>query len=332
MHTLLDNELEPSLSNPGEGLREYHVAYTGKFRKGDQPFELTQQKLDHWRDTLLSMVKEGIDVPGPIGHVLSPTATKAQWIGARTGPDSKGRYSLWATAKFADETTSKDLANSKVSLWAPGDAYKSATSDKVFQDPIRHIAFTSYPVMQDLQPSVALALSNDPALTVPEEKPVALDPKVVDNIKALPGISIPDGADEAAILAAFAEYDVSKLAVKESKPPEAPPAKKDAPPPLSDDAPPPLSDDVVKQVGKLRGLVLDGMVGVNLTPAQRKEYGDNILGSLSDDAFESTIKCLKLSQVLPAGKSKTPGQDAPSDEKGGLMKATEDRIARSGKR
>lgn len=322
MYTVLD-DLELSQSNPGKGLREYQVIYAGDFRKGDDHFSVPVSRIEDWRDALNAMVLEGIDIPGPIGHSINPELKRANWVGARTGPDSKGRHSLWATAKFDDPKHEETLKASKVSLYAPGQEYKSPTSETVWFDPIRHIAFTSYPAIPDLEPSKGLALSSEECLTTPKKEPeMPLTLEFRNKLKTIPGCSFKDDATDDEVIAAFTGLDTSKLIVKADEPAPAPT--------------PPLSNEPVKPnatVAKLRGFVLDQMVGRNITPAQRKEVTELMLSDMTDAAFDGTVKVLSLSQVLPGPESKTGPQSQAGVKDGNtLLKAVDNRIqALSGK-
>lgn len=309
--------LELSSSHPGKGMVEYHVAYVGEFRKGDNPFTIDKARIDNWRDGINEMVAEGIEIPAPAEHNLDPAAIRAHVISARTGPDSKGRYSLWAVCgRFKDEQTYLDLKDSKVSLWAPEGEFKSPTTDKSWVEPIRHIAFTGHPVLPGLDSSKVLALSHTDCLTeAPTKAPdMKLTTKAKQVLKGI-GIAFADDADEETILQSIEGFQPNTATNTDTNNPPKPEME--------------LSDTITQQINSLRGMVLSGLVGVNITPAQLEKFQSQDLSKLSEKNFQALVDGLKLSQ-LPVGKrSQTPGQDAPTDGDNNLLKAVDRVVART---
>lgn len=138
---------------------EKQVIYVGSFKKWNNDgtlayeFGVDEPTIDHWVRTHEELIGEGLDVPMPHGHDETKPR-KATALSLSKKADSKGRISLFAKLKFNDVDCAKTFKNSQVSLYSPP-SFKH--QDKTFVRPIRHICFTDYPVIGDLDPFTVAA-------------------------------------------------------------------------------------------------------------------------------------------------------------------------------
>jgi hypothetical protein len=209
--------------------------------------------------------------------------------------------SLFATAKFADEASLNSLKASKVSLWAPDSTVESAISEKKWVSPIKHIAFTDYPVIPDQQPSTPqLVLSNDDCIT---EDDSMLTPELKAGL-----VKLATFAGLVLSVDATDEDMISAVAGFEPKQPEPKPEPKQ----------PEVKPDLTLSEGELtlRGLVLDSLVGTHITPAVRSSKELASLSKVPANEFAALIGTLKLSRVTPGTHSGTGPQGVVAEPSG----------------
>lgn len=152
---------------------EKQFVYVGNFQKQDpitgeilMKFSVDSEDLAHWEKTHKGMLEAGLDIPMPVGHTEDPMSRAATALEYIRKPDEKGRDSLFVKYKFKTEELAKELRQSNVSLYAPKEY---SHNGKTWARPIRHIAFTDYPVIPDLGPSV-IAASAEGLVTPPTKK------------------------------------------------------------------------------------------------------------------------------------------------------------------
>jgi hypothetical protein len=134
------------------------LAYPGRFIERDDcgrvVYRLTidEPLIDHWVKTHAEMIKDGVKVPMPIGHVTDPEAKRADAERLAKEPSDnpkrKGQPALFVYTRFRDAETAKTLKNSDVSLYMP--PMRPNGLGKIYERPITHVAFTDYPVLPDL--------------------------------------------------------------------------------------------------------------------------------------------------------------------------------------
>jgi hypothetical protein len=133
------------------------IAYEGTWKKGKQEVVITPELMDHWATTFDAMNKEGIQVPVPIEHTKDPEKRRGTVTALARRINSRGRQSLFGKFKFRDEEAAKLAKTAGASIFVPATA--PSGSGRVFKKPIEHVAITDYPVIADLEPFQAVALS-----------------------------------------------------------------------------------------------------------------------------------------------------------------------------
>lgn len=183
---------------------EKEVIYVGDFVKktGDDEhkFSVTEPVLDHWKNTWDQMLSNGLSVPWPVEHTDDPEKNRAKLLSSRIGVDSKGRKALFAKLKFNDISAAKLALSSDVSIYvAP--SYTDGKGKTYFR-PIRHVAFTDYPVIPELDGFKPIAASFVGGLSM------AASPAMVSLAEKL-GVpnaaSLDDAQIEEAVVAAFTQ-------------------------------------------------------------------------------------------------------------------------------
>jgi len=168
------------------------VGHHKKARKGQEPIEftVTEATIDHWVNTYAAMSELGVEVPGPIGHTVNPELRRATWTGFEKAPNKDNELALFAVAEFADEKAAELAKTAQVSLYCV-DEYEC--QGVKFKAPIRHIAFTDYPVIPGLGKFEALAadLVSDPIPSDPVTSP--LDDAVISICRELGMQNVQDG-------------------------------------------------------------------------------------------------------------------------------------------
>lgn len=280
--------------------------YVGSFAKHkpdgsiEMEFDVDEACIDHWVKTHNDLLEAGIDVPMPIHHVDDPQSRAATVLSLEKDKDSKGRVSLFARLKFKDVKLANDLKDSQVSIYSPPVYHHNK---KTFIRPIRHICFTDYPVVGDLDP-LTIAASYDP-----KEKKMTLKQLA----KAL-GVELKDDADDAAAGKAITSaFNALKKSVKASE--DALEAEKNKPP--VEEKPVPRDPLTVRLAKENRELKIDGLLnGKKITAAAAKGLKEKWCSetvSLSEDnvqAFDSVIASLETNQPMPV----LAGEQSPAQK------------------
>lgn len=154
---MLPKQTPALLLSDGSGLYRKEAIYTGNFEKGDLKFSVDERLIDHWVDTFNSMQHDGIEVPMPLKHTENPEARRATVIRLEKDVNEKGKPALYSVFKYRDAEAEKALKDSDISIYVPPEM--KAGNGKTYQRPIRHIAFTDYPVIPDLGKRQVIAAS-----------------------------------------------------------------------------------------------------------------------------------------------------------------------------
>lgn len=295
---------------------EQQVIYVGDFTKRnpttgqvEYSFSIDEATIDHWVATHEKLKEAGIDVPMPEGHTEESSKRKSTVLSLSKKQDSKGRTSLFATHKFKDLESAKAHKASKVSLFSPPVFYHQ---DKTFVRPIRHIAFTDYPVIGDLDPSTTIAASY-----CSKEKP-----SMTKALALSLGIELPaDATDESASKLIEASY---KSLQAKADPAKADPAKAD---PVKAD---PVKNQIANQPDpimlslardnrqmKIDRLVIDRKItSANAKELKEKWAGQDLsLSAESVSAFDSVLSTLeKLSPIVALSSEMSGSQKVPIEE------------------
>jgi hypothetical protein len=163
--------LEPfkalQLSEAGtDGLTfEKELVYEGSFvKKNDKgevevAFTVDEPSLQHWHNTNSEMLSNGMHVYMPTLHTDDPEKNRAELKGTRLGINAKGKKALYGRVKFADAEAAKLAANSDVSIFVPPNVHDGLGRE--YKRAIKHVAFTSTPVIPGLEKFQAIAASFD---------------------------------------------------------------------------------------------------------------------------------------------------------------------------
>jgi hypothetical protein len=297
-------------------------------------FKITRDLMDHWNKTFLEMSTDGMSVPLPVEHTKDPEKRRGSLVETKRQLNKRGQQALYGRIKFNDESAAS-LAKSGagVSIFVP----KQVTNGhgKKYVMPIEHVAITDYPVLHDLEPFQAVALS----LASDGDQDVTLR-----DLATQAGID-PSITDEQQLLLALSQ----KLAAVAQPPrPPAGPAGPPRPPmparpfgASKGDEPVPLTGSLLKMVREARSMKLDRLstgAEPRITPAVRKKLEEQYLKdeviALShvdgfDDGFDAVVDSLMQNPPISRGGKTGPQAslaldkgDAPSD---GLVKNMEKR-------
>ena len=121
------------------------------------PFEVDEGTLLHWKNTFEQMKYNGIEVPMPLNHTENPELRRGTLIDLDIDGNDKGSKSLYGTFKFRDEEAEKALKDADVSIYVPSKFVDG--EDNTYIYPIRHVAFTDYPVIPKLGKMQPIAAS-----------------------------------------------------------------------------------------------------------------------------------------------------------------------------
>lgn len=290
-HLKCSTTAEPLAESPL--IFEKQIIYAGEF-EGEFPFEITEKTLDHWQAEFEVLTKQhNFELIVPVEHVdMSEANTKATISQLIKKTDDQGRLGLFGRFVFESEKDAKLAASHDVSVYSPP-VFETESGYRAVR-PLTHVALTTDPLIPGLQNWAVLAAS--------AKRPK----KMLTDVASALGITIPEGADEAAILAL-----VLKAIADLQKSPEAPPADPAAAP--ADAAVKASMTDLRRQN---RGLLIDALVSsAKLTPAEatawKKTYcGEGELVEGFDAAH--TLACSRSPIVQPGQKSppQVPGQVA----------------------
>jgi hypothetical protein len=146
----------------GKTLYRKELIYPGKFwqLKGGRPlfeFEVTDSDLDHWAKTFSEMTSAGHEVPVPVEHTTDPEANRGFVRKmAKEFDAEKKRNGLYGYVEFADGH--ENLAHTtNVSIHTKPE-FKD-TQGRVFDQPIKHVALTNYPLIPGLGKFKAIVAS-----------------------------------------------------------------------------------------------------------------------------------------------------------------------------
>lgn len=236
------------------GKRRYRkqTIYEGSFLKRapgqpDLKFSVDRGMIDHWKKSHDDLAAEGIEVPLPLGHTENAEKRRGTVVGASTGLDAKGRYSLYHDVEFS-RPEHEHLINSDVSLWCP-EKFTSG-SGKEYRWPIKHVAITDYPVIPGLEKFQALACSYELLLDQERDEPspgssgtnkLSFDQLIGHTDMGMQQVAMALGINQPTLPDAQLEPMII-AAIQKLKPPAQPgaqPAGGPAPPPTPPPAPAP---------------------------------------------------------------------------------------------
>lgn len=291
------------------------VIYASNFSKHrpdgsiEMEFNVDEDDIKHWVETHNKMTAAGLDVPMPIGHTDDPLKRAATALSLSSGADSKGRPSLFVKGVFKDAKLANDLKNSNVSIYVPP-VY--GNNGNVFSRPVRHIAFTDYPVVPDLGP-LTICCSAAPINFGAKNKM-----KLADLAKELGVQHDPDLTDEGIAKAISASFNKMKeeLAKATEKPADKQtdkPADKQADKSAQAVA---ASEDTLVFVRENRTLKIDNLLSqCKISAAQHKQLKEKWTCqtlSLSDQpAFDTVVEILASNQPLKGTGAEKSGKQEP---------------------
>ncbi len=130
----------------------------------DGELECTESMIDHWVESVNTMLSEGIKIPLPISHSMRSEDNRGWITGAEKANDLKGRISLYLKGEARDDDAKATLKANDISLYSPE---RKKIAGKVRERPITHAMITSYPVIKGLE-GYELACSYDDPMECPE--------------------------------------------------------------------------------------------------------------------------------------------------------------------
>lgn len=327
--SLENGEAATATSDPLEFWKE--IAHEGQFVKDTGSshieFAITRGMMDHWEKTFKEMSGEGIQVPVPVEHTRDPEKRRGTVIELARKKNRRGMDALYAKIKFNDAEAAKLAKTTNVSIFVPKKV-TSGVSKKNYVMPLEHLALTDYPVLHDLEPFQAIALS----MTAEEDM-------TLRELATQAGID-PSITDEQQLILALSQKLQQLSGPKPPQPgvPGAPPQPGGFPrppmrpgfgasrgqqqqqqePPANEPAPFVLSGTLLATIKNARKVQLDALAqgpGARITPATRdalaKRFLDDEALSLSadpnfDDGFDLTLDALnKMPPIRAAGQTGT---------------------------
>lgn len=138
---------------------EKELIYVGDFEDKTRKlkFSVDESLVDHWLRTHDEMVKNGIDVPTPKGHTDDVESNRGKVIRVTKRLNEEGLPALFGVFKFRDKEAAKLAASANVSIYVPPEFTDG--KGRRYVRPIRHVAFTDYPVIPGLGKFHAIAAS-----------------------------------------------------------------------------------------------------------------------------------------------------------------------------
>lgn len=302
------------------------VAYVGQFGQYDhstgklvsEPVPITKGEIDHWSQSVKEQVADGVKIPMQKTH--SPTTSVEEAYGyivdAETGPDEKGRYSLFLVCEFGDEKKAEVATVADCSIYQPP-SYTNGVG-KMYARPIRHLMLTTAATIPDMGKFIALSL-------IPEGKTMN---EFLKQLALALGIVVEDNADDASvsalITAAYSKLadSVASLTTKLTEATETITAIKAQSVAMS------LPPVVVSTTQNMRKSRLESMVvGGKITPAMRdslvatfaKPSGVIALAlnedqtAVSDEVFDGVVLALSLLPDTEITGKQLPNQGDPKD-------------------
>ena len=175
------------LSNVSDPLVfEKELIHAGKFIKAGKPFAITEQALHHWQRTHAQMLSNGLTVPTPVEHTEDPEKRRGSITEMRVGVNKKGLAALFGKFKFNDAEAARLASSADVSIFVPPHIVDGKGNE--YTSPIKHVAFTDYPVIPGLEPFSPLAASLYTGAFAMDEEDL-MDGEVGDDDEAAEGES-----------------------------------------------------------------------------------------------------------------------------------------------
>lgn len=334
-----------TLAARSDGLTYWkELIYIGNFRKETSSeslkFSVSESDIDQWVDIHGLFVERGIDVPLPKDHSFDVEDSRGSVLAMEKRKDSKGRIGLFGKIKFRDEEAAQLAKTAKVSIYVPP-KYTDAQGN-TYSHPIRHVALTDYPVINQLDGFIAASYIEGESKMPLKKLAASLGVKVKDDDD--------DAKISAAITAAFEDLknkppakeeeetsseEEDDAEMKKKREMEAAEKKKKA-----GDKPKSVSASMLSMLeenrtNKINKLVDDGKI----TPAVAKGLTEQFCGKKTltlslvedgfDDGFTSMVKVLDQNEPVLLGEQ-TGGQHGRtvlklSDEENPLLKNAESR-------
>lgn len=308
---------------------EKQVIYVGQFDKRnpqtnelEYSFSVDEETIDHWIKTHQALLSAGLDVPMPKGHTESEPR-KATALSYSKRQDSKGRTSLFARLKFKDLECAKEFKDSQVSLYSPPVYYHQK---QAFIRPIRHIAFTDYPVIGDLDPLTTIAASYSSGVKPMSFKAIAQKLGVTVDEKAT------EEQAEAAITAAWA----AKGAAPATPATVVPPTTSAVAASVASPATPARDPLLIKTAVENRQLKIDALVAARkMLPAEAKAMKDSwatetvSLSTENVSAFDMVLKTFNDREPIVALGQEKSGAQQKQVEESPLVKDAKARAAQA---
>lgn len=174
---------------------EKELMYAGNFKKDNLAFSINAEILDYWDYTVKEMHANGIQIPMPLEHTDDPEKTRAFLEDTFVKNNTRGIPALYGKVKFIDEESVRLAASADVSIYVT-DEFKDAKGN-TYMRPIRHVAFTNYPLIPGLEKFKAIAASFVSS-EVPKMEKVLL--KLATQLEIPNADTMDDTAIEAAIV------------------------------------------------------------------------------------------------------------------------------------
>jgi len=159
----LDERVIP-LSETADGVTLMkELIYDGDFVKdvgksNEIRFSVTPKLRQHWIDQHEVMTANGVKVPLPLEHTVDPEKNRGYLLNLKNGIDSKGRNALFGVMHFPNKDDASRLTKTAdVSIYVPPSSQDGKGNQ--YHRPIKHVAFTTYPVIPDLDGFTAIAAS-----------------------------------------------------------------------------------------------------------------------------------------------------------------------------
>lgn len=298
-------DLEPfSLADDGLTYWKQVIYENPEFSKGDEmKFGVSDGLIEHWVETHKKFRERGIDVPLPKDHTTDVEANRGSVIELAKRPDAKGRNSLYARVRFRDHDAAKLHKTAKVSLYSPPDWTDEHSN--YYTRPIRHIALTDYPVVNDLEGFIAASHIEEGEL----EMSVLSDLASAIGAK-IEGENPSDESVVAAIKKVVADLKEKAKAAKPAPAEEKPDEEKKI---AASTVSPILRDEIVaSRVQRIDGLLKRGF-NAAVTKQLKEQFCDPSKVSLvlsrtdeTDDGFRQTMESLELNKETKIGEHTGP--------------------------
>lgn len=139
------------------------LIYEGAFLKRNstthQPFKIDEKKLSHWETVGNQMIANGVTVPTPVKHTDAPEAGRGKILRYEVDVNQKGKLALYGVTRFRDLEAAKMANSTDVSIFVPEKpVYDGKGNEYIY--PIRHVAYTDYPVIPGLEGFEPIAASH----------------------------------------------------------------------------------------------------------------------------------------------------------------------------